>query len=125
MQSRPWIAPEPPGAEGGSLKRRTPGVSDFLRAVIDEIGSGHTIVTADFDGAGRDEIVTGDRGDTRRLYLYAAVDADGAAWSRHVLDEDMSPSGCAVAGLNGDARIDLVCIGGRTANLEWYENVSP
>ena len=101
--------------EAGSWERR----------VIDEIGSGRTIVTADFDGDGRDEIVTGNRGDTRRLYLYAAVDADGAAWSRHVLDEDMSPSGCAVADMNGDARIDLVCIGGRTANLKCYENVSP
>ena len=45
--------------------------------------------------------------------------------ARHVLDEDMSPSGCAVADMNGDASIDLVCIGGRTANLKWYEDVSP
>ena len=95
----------------------------WTRQVIDEIGSGHTIVTADFDGDGRDEIVTGDRGDSRRLYLYAATDPDGAAWSRQVLDDDMSPSGCAVADLNGDDRTDLVCIGGRTANLKWYENV--
>ena len=97
----------------------------WKRQVIDEIGSGHTIVTADFDGDGRDEIVTGDRGDTRRLYMYAAEDAAGAAWSREVLDEDMSPSGCAVADLNGDGRIDLICIGGRTANLKWYENAAP
>ena len=98
---------------------------EWMRQVIDEIGSGHTIVTADFDGDGRDEIVTGDRGDTRRLYLYAAEDMDGAAWSRQVLDEDMSPSGCTVADLNADGRIDLVCIGGRTANLKWYENAAP
>lgn len=97
----------------------------WTRQVIDEIGSGHTIVTADFDGDGRDEIVTGDRGDTRRLYLYATTDAGGGAWSRRILDEDMSPSGCAVADLNGDARIDLICIGGRTANLKWYENAAP
>ncbi len=97
----------------------------WRRQVIDEIGSGHTIVTADFDGDGRDEIVTGDRGDTRRLHLYEAADADGAAWSRQVIDEDMSPSGCAVADLNADGRIDLVCIGGRTANLKWYENTAP
>ena len=97
----------------------------WTRQVIDEIGSGHTIVTADFDGDGRDEIVTGDRGDTRRLYLYATTDAGGGAWARRILDEDMSPSGCAVADLNGDARIDLICIGGRTANLKWYENAAP
>ena len=97
----------------------------WTRQVIDEIGSGHTIVTADFDGDGRDEIVTGDRGDTRRLYLFSASDSDGAAWSRKVLDEDMSPSGCAAADLNADGRIDLICIGGRTANLKWYENAAP
>lgn len=97
----------------------------WARQVIDEIGSGHTIVTADFNGDGRDEIVTGDRGDTRRLYLYATTDAGGGAWARRILDEDMSPSGCVVADLNGDARIDLICIGGRTANLKWYENAAP
>ena len=97
----------------------------WARTVIDEIGSGHTIVTADFDGDGRDEIVTGDRGDTRRLHLYAATDDEGGTWRRQVLDENMSPSGCAVADLNADGRIDLVCIGGRTANLKWYENAVP
>ena len=98
----------------------------WARQVIDTIDSGHTIVTADFDDDGRHEIVTGDRRDSQSLYLYAATDSEGAVWSRHVLDDgDMSPSGCAVEDLNGDARIDLVCIGGGTANLKWYENVAP
>ena len=98
----------------------------WRRRVIDTITSGHTIVTADFDGDGRDEIVTGDRGDTRSLYVYAATDADGETWSRHLLDGgDMSAASCAVADLDADARPDLVCIGRSTANLKWYENVSP
>ena len=98
----------------------------WQREVIDSIGSGHTIVTADFDADGRDEIVTGDRGDTRRLYLYSLGGSGGVMWSRQVLDDgDMSPSGCAVADMNADDRIDLVCIGGGTANLKWYENVTP
>ena len=101
------------------------GASSWRRQVIDRIGSGHTIVTADFDGDGRDEIVTGDRGASQMLYLYAASDPDGSDWSRQVLDDGMSPSGCAVADLDGDGRTDLVCIGGRTGNLKWYENVSP
>ena len=51
---------------------------------------------------------------------------DGAAWSRRVLDDgDMSPSACVVTDMNGDGRTDLVCIGGGTSNLKWYENVSP
>ncbi len=98
----------------------------WTRQVIGSIDSGHTIVTADFDGDGRDEVVTGDRGDTRSLYIYAATDPDGDTWSRQVLDDgDMSASGCAVADLDADSRIDLVCIGGGTANLKWYENNSP
>ena len=97
----------------------------WTRQVIDRIGSSHTIVTADFDGDGRDEIVTGDRGDSRRLYLYAATDPDGDAWSRQILDDGgMSPSACVAEDLDGDGLIDLVCIGGGTANLKWYENVS-
>jgi hypothetical protein len=98
---------------------------EWRRQVIDDIGSGHTIVTADFDGDGRHEIVTGDRGESEMLYLYAASDADGAAWSRQVLDDAMSPSGCDIADINGDDRPDVICIGGRTSNLKWYENVSP
>ena len=98
----------------------------WVRQVIDTIDSGHTIVTADFDGDGRHEIVTGDRRDSQSLYLYAATGPEGADWSRQVLDDgDMSPSGCAVEDLNADSRIDLVCIGGGTANLKWYENVGP
>lgn len=97
----------------------------WVRQVIGTINSGHTIVTADFDGDGRDEVVTGDRGDVRSLYLYRATDTEGAVWSRQILDDGgMSPSGCVAEDLNADARVDLVCIGGGSASLKWYENVS-
>jgi len=96
------------------------------RQVIDtRIVSGHTIATGDFNGDGRDEVVAGDRGDTRSVYLYSATDAAGEAWSRHVVDDgDMAASGCAVEDLNADGRLDIVCIGSATANLKWYENVT-
>ena len=97
----------------------------WTRQVIDTVDSGHTIVTADFDGDGRDEIVTGSRGETPSLRLYAATDDDGRDWSSQVLDDGgMSPSGCAAADLDADGDVDLVCIGGGTENLKWYENVS-
>ena len=48
---------DPRGAQIRILRQ---GVAE--RQVIDEIGSGHTIVTADFDGDGRDEIVYYRRG---------------------------------------------------------------
>ena len=98
----------------------------WTRQVIDtDIDSGHTLVTGDFDGDGQDEVVAGDRGDTRSLYLYSAIDADGETWSRHVVDDgDMAASGCAVEDLNGDARLDIVCIGSGTTNVKWYENIT-
>ena len=105
---------------------REDGGGSWTRQVVDTVASGHTIVTTDFNRDGRDEIVTSDRGDTRSLYLYAATSPDGAEWSRQVIDDgDMSASGCAVADLDVDSRPDLVCIGGGTSNLKWYENVSP
>ena len=97
----------------------------WTRQAIGTIGSGHTIVTADFDNDGRDEIVTGDRGESEMLYLFASTDPTGAAWTQQTLDTDMSPSACVVADLDADTDTDLVCIGSRTANLKWYENVSP
>ena len=97
----------------------------WTRQVIDTIGSGHMIVTADFDRDGRDEIVTGDYGDGETLYLYTSTDPAGATWSRQTLDTNMAPMGCVVADLDADTDTDLVCAGSRTANLTWYENVSP
>ena len=97
------------------------------RNVIDtEIDSGHTIATGDFDGDGRDEVIAGDRGDTQSVYLYSTTDPEGETWARQVVDDgDMAASGCAVADLNADARLDIVCIGSGTTNLKWYENVTP
>jgi hypothetical protein len=49
---------------------------------------------------------------------------DGATWTRRVLDEGgMAGAGCAASDLNGDKRMDIVCIGTATANVKWYENV--
>ena len=85
---------------------------------------GHTILAADFDGDGRDEIVAGYRGQGRSVYLYTAETATGDRWSRQVLDEGgMGAAACAAADLNQDGHPDIVCIGSATANLKWYENI--
>ena len=69
---------------------------------------------------------SGNGGDTQSVYLYSATDPDGDTWSRELIDDgDMAASGCAVDDLNADARLDIVCIGSGTANLKWYENVTP
>ncbi len=96
----------------------------WTRHVIDEaIADGHTIVSGDFDGDGKDEIVVGERQGKRSAYLYRMTNTKDDTWSKEPLDDgDMSAAGCAVADLSGDKRLDVVCIGTATANLKWYEN---
>jgi len=100
-----------------------PNGSTWNRQVIDEgLGYAHTIVPVDVDGDGRDEVVVGQREGARALLMFTAS-ADGSTWAKRVLDDKMPASGCAAADLNGDKRVDIVCIGAATANLKWYENV--
>jgi hypothetical protein len=41
-----------------------------------------------------------------------------------VLDhQQMSGSGCQVADINRDGRMDFVMVGSATGNLKWYENL--
>ena len=92
------------------------------RTVIDDsLVDGHTIVTADFDGKGRDQILAGFRGGNHSVFLYTP-DAAGK-WTRSVLDNGgMAAAACSIADLNADGRPDIACIGSATANLKWYEN---
>jgi hypothetical protein len=97
---------------------------EWTRHVIDEsITDGHTIVLGDLDGDGQDEIVVGERGGKRSVYLYRVANVQQDKWTKQVLDDGgMGAAGCAVADLNRDERLDVVCIGTATANLKWYEN---
>jgi FG-GAP-like repeat len=93
----------------------------YERQVIDTtIVDGHTLVVADFDGDGLDEIVVGQRGGSRSVWLYTQA-PNGTARST-IDDGGMAAAGCAAADFNGDGRIDIACIGTATANLKWYEN---
>jgi hypothetical protein len=95
--------------------------TDWKRSVIDDsLVDGHTIVTADLNGDGRDEVIAGYRGQGRSVHVYYA---DGDRWTREKLDDGgMAAAACATSDLNGDKRIDVICIGSATANLKWYEN---
>ena len=92
------------------------------RQVIDtSLVDGHTILTGDFDGDGRAQIVAGYRGQGKSVYLYTA-DPKGEAWSKRTVDEGgMGAAACAAADLNGDGRPDIACID--ATRLKWYENV--
>ena len=95
----------------------------WRRAVIDDtLVDGHTIVTADLNRDGRDEVIAGYRGQGRSVHVYYG---DDSGWKRETLDDGgMAAAACAAADLNGDQRVDVVCIGSATANLKWYENTS-
>jgi len=96
--------------------------NNWHRDVIDTaLLNGHTILTADFDHDGSDEIIAGYRGQPYGVNLYRF---SGTGWVRQSLDSGgMSAAGCAVADLDGDGRLDIACIGSATHNLKVYRNV--
>jgi len=97
------------------------------RHVIDDsFQNGHALAVGDLDGDGRDEVVAGFRGQGFQLYLYRAQDRAGAKWRREVLDAGgIAAADCKIRDFNGDGRPDVACIGASTANVKWYENLSP
>jgi hypothetical protein len=97
----------------------------WQRQVIDDsLIDGHTLLAADLNLDGRDEIIAGYRGQGRSVHIYSAEDSKGSRWSRQTLDDGgIAAAGCAVADLNGDGRPDVACIGSATMNLKWYENL--
>ena len=99
----------------------------WQRQVIDDaLVQGHTILTADLNGDGIDEIVAGYRGKGSSVNVYYANGSKGERWTNHPVDSGgMAASSCAAADLNADGKIDLVCIGSATTNLKWYENKGP
>ena len=105
------------------IYRRATG-GTYTRQVIDTaIVDGHTLVTADLDGDGTDEIIVGQRGGTHSVWMYT-WNRVNHHWSRTTLDDGgMAAAGCTAADFNGDGRIDIACIGTATANLKWYENL--
>ncbi len=98
------------------------------KVIFSELTEGHEVCVGDFNGDGRDDIVAGDRarGKPGSVHVFYSQDDAGARWSHQVLDPNgMSGSGCSVADLNGDKRLDIVMIGAATSNLKWYENLGP
>jgi hypothetical protein len=93
----------------------------WSRNVIDDkLVNGHTILTADFDHDGNDEIIAGFRGKGQSVFLYRYEKGE---WTKTPLDEGgIAAAACAIADLNEDGKPDVACIGSATTNLKWYEN---
>jgi hypothetical protein len=94
--------------------------------IFDKLTEGHEVCVGDFNGDGRDDVVAGDRarGQVSESHVFYSQDDSGEKWRHEVLDpKGMSASGCHVADINGDGRLDIVMIGGATANIKWYENL--
>ncbi|HTB14139.1 MAG TPA: FG-GAP repeat protein [Bryobacteraceae bacterium] len=88
--------------------------------IDDTLLDAHTILTADLDGNGREQIVAGMRGKPYQVLIYSN---EKGHWQRKILDTGtMAAAACTAIDLNTDHRIDLACIGGATTNLKWYEN---
>ncbi len=99
--------------------------STWRRMVIDDsLVDGHALAIGDFDGDGRDEIVSGFRGKGRRVSVYQAADEAGEHWRRTVLDDGgLAAADCQVEDFTGDGKADLACIGTSTGNIKLYENL--
>jgi len=67
--------------------------------------------------------VAGYAGPGTSLYVYYAKGPFGTGWERQTLDTGMAASGVTLADINGDNRLDIICVGASTGNVRWYENL--
>lgn len=102
----------------------------WTRRVLDEsLKEGHGVWTADLDRDGSDEVIIGHRVKGEGpiagpgIYIYDTEDAEGAQWTKHVLDDGgVAVEDLVAEDLNGDGWIDLVAGGRATHNVKLYIN---
>lgn len=101
---------------------------DGRTLLTDRLNQGHALVTADFLGQGKDQIVIGwrEKNDSEQVgvRLYVSTDAASSKWQEYGIDEsvNMAVEDMKAADLDGDGDLDLVASGRATHNLIIYWN---
>ncbi len=90
----------------------------WQREVLDSsLVDGHTVLAADFDNDGVDEIVSGARGGGGVVNLHKRTQT---GWVKTPIDRSLTAASCEAVDLDGDAKLELVCIGSATAEMRLY-----
>jgi hypothetical protein len=99
------------------------------RQVIDEsLVDGHALASADFLGAGYDQVLVGWRAMNRPgvkvgIKMFIPLNPEGSQWQEHLIDDNqMACEDIAVADLNGNGRPDIIAAGRATKNVKIYFN---
>ncbi|MFW5917081.1 MAG: CRTAC1 family protein [Halorubrum sp.] len=111
------------GNEGGPnrLLRRTPsgGLSDVAPASLRGPDRVRTVVAADFDNDGRQELFYNASGEENRLYERSGDAGDGGDWRRidpgAAAEPDGFGTGAVAVDLDGDGALELVVVHGEVA----------
>lgn len=107
-------------AQGSPAEFRLESARFGPREVLDDtLDDGHALCVADVDRDGDDEIFAGHRGKDHRLSMFK-YDRSKKSWVRTVIDDSIAAQDVRAADFNGDGRIDIVSVGGKTHNVVMY-----
>lgn len=107
---------------GNQLVVYTEAGNAWKRHVLEDgMTNGHALAVGDVNGDGKDEIVTGFRGQGFQLYLFTAEDESGERWKRRILDQGgIAAADCKIADFAGDHHQAIACVGASTGNVKLY-----
>jgi hypothetical protein len=104
---------------GNELAVYTRRRGTWVREVLDSsLIDGHTVLAADFDNDGSDEIISGARGGGGVVDMHKRT---ASGWVKTAIDRSLTAASCEAVDLDADGRLELVCIGSATAEMRLYK----